>query len=367
MIAAGGTGGHVYPALAAAEALIAEYPQVGLYFVGSGRLERELVNESGVNFAAYAEVRAGPIAGVSLPRKLLSLGQYLIGLAQSLKLLSQHRPDALLLTGGWSGLPVGLAARLSRIPILIFLPDLEPGATIRWLRPLASRVALTVPESAAYFPKTPTVVTGYPLRAAFEQASRAAALAHFGLDANRKTLLVFGGSRGARSLNRALLAILPDLLADGLQVLHISGTLDWPEVEARRAALEPGAAYHAYAYLHQDMALALAAADLVVSRAGASTLAEFPFFGLPSILVPYPHAWRYQKANADYLAERGAALRLDDERLSTDLLPTIRALMQDAARLAAMSAQARALARPDGAHRLAAELAQLAGEIKTHD
>src|SRR5690606_7726229 len=366
MIAAGGTGGHVYPALAAAEALHAQYAQAKLYFVGSGDLERDLVRQSGVAFAAYDEVRAGPIAGVNWLRKGISLVNYAVGFVQSVGLLRRHQPQALLLTGGWSGLPVALAARLRRVPILIFLPDIEPGATIQRLRGLASQVALSVPESAAYFPHTPTIVTGYPLRAAFEQATREAAIAHFGLDAGRRTLLVFGGSRGARSINRALLAILPDLLADGVQVLHVSGTLDWPEVEARRNTLAAGADYHAFPYLHHEMALALAAADLAVSRAGASVLAEFPYFGLPSILVPYPYAWRYQKVNADYLAERGAAVRIDDQNLAHELLPAIRALLADDARLSDMRARARELACRDGANRLAAALAHLA-EGRIHD
>jgi UDP-N-acetylglucosamine--N-acetylmuramyl-(pentapeptide) pyrophosphoryl-undecaprenol N-acetylglucosamine transferase len=360
MIASGGTGGHVYPALAAAEALAAEYPLAKLYFVGSGGLERELVKESGVAFAAYDEVSAGPIAGVSLPRKLRSLASYGVGLVQAFDLLRRYQPQALLLTGGWSGFPVALAAWLRRVPVMIYLPDIEPGATIRALRRLAKQVALTVPESEAYFPDMPTVVTGYPLRAEFRAATREAAFAHFGLDSGRKTLLVFGGSRGARSINRALLDILPEVLADGVQVLHVSGTLDWPEVEAYRAKLADGQHYHAFAYLHHEMALAFAAADLAVCRAGASTLGEFPYFGLPSILVPYPHAWRYQKVNADYLAERGAALRLDDDRLGAELLPTIRVLFHDETRLNEMRDCARALARPDGASRLAAALVHLA-------
>ncbi len=361
MIAAAGTGGHIYPALAAAEALNGAYPQARLYFVGSRGLERGLVKESGVTWAAYDEVRAGPVAGVHPFRKLTSMLEYGVGFIQAMGLFQRYQPQALLLTGGWSGLPVALAAWLQRVPIMIFLPDIEPGATIRRLRRLASQVALTVPESRVYFPETPTVVTGYPLREDFRRATRDAAQVHFGLDPARQTLLVFGGSRGARSINRALLDILPELLADGVQIIHVTGTLDWPEVEARRAALPDSTHYHAYAYLHHEMGLAQAAADLVVSRAGASTLAEFPYFGLPSILVPYPHAWRYQKVNADYLTERGAALRLDDERLAADLLPTIRALLDDEDRLAHMRVCAQTLARPDGADQLAAALAHLAG------
>ncbi len=307
MIAAGGTGGHVYPALAVAEALVKDNPQVKLYFVGSGGLERDLVQESALPFAAYDDVKAGPIAGVSLPRRLLSLLYYVIGSVQALGLMLRYRPQALLLTGGWSGLPVALAAGLRRVPVMIFLPDIEPGSAIRLLRRLASRVALTLDDSAQYFPNTPTEVTGYPLREAFAEATREAGLAHFGLDAARPVLLVFGGSRGARSLNRALLAILPELLAEGLQVIHVSGTLDWPEVEARRDALNH-ADYHAFPYLHHEMGLAQAAADLVPQPGRGQHAGGVPLFrsglhsGALSLCLALPEGQRRLSG----LAWRGA-------------------------------------------------------------
>jgi len=156
---------------------------------------------------------------------------------------------------------------------------------------------------------------------------------------------------------------VPDLLAKGLQIIHVSGTLDWAEVEAYRESLPDSRHYHAYPYLHHDMGLALAAADLVISRAGASTLSEFPLFGLPSILIPYPHAWRYQKVNADYLTERGAAITMQDERMKTDLLTTIQTLLVDPQRLSEMKSRAAALARPDGAKNVAHELVRLAGGL----
>ncbi len=320
-----------------------------------------MVARSGIPFAACHVVPGGPLAGVSWPRRLQSALRLTAGLLVSLCLIIRLRPRALLLTGGWSGLPVALAAWLLRLPALIFLPDIEPGATIRLLRPFVSRVALTVPDSARWFPDVPTVVTGYPLRRAFTESTRAAGQAHFGLDPQRRTLLVFGGSRGARSINRALLAALPHLLAEGLQVLHVSGEFDWPEVAAQRAALADTSGYQAFPYLHHEMGLAQAAADLALSRAGASVLAEFPQAGLPALLVPYPWAWRYQKTNADWLVERGAALLMEDARMEQELLPTLRALLRDQARLQQMRTAARALAQPDGAQRLAAGLLQLAG------
>jgi UDP-N-acetylglucosamine--N-acetylmuramyl-(pentapeptide) pyrophosphoryl-undecaprenol N-acetylglucosamine transferase len=173
-------------------------------------------------------------------------------------------------------------------------------------------------------------------------------------------LLVTGGSRGARSLNRAVLAALSDWLKD-YQVIHLSGELDWAEVELAKAALPAAqqARYHAFPFLH-EMGLALAAADLVVSRAGASALGEYPLFGLPAILVPYPFAWRYQKVNADYLVGRGAAVRLNDEDLARELARQVRALLSDPARLSAMRAASRAAAMPGAAGRIAAELAAMA-------
>jgi len=174
-------------------------------------------------------------------------------------------------------------------------------------------------------------------------------------------LLVMGGSRGARSINQALDGVLEQVL-ELAHVVHVSGELDWPWVAERRAALPAAlkARYHAFPYLHEEMGCALAAADLALCRAGASTLGELPFFGLPAVLVPYPHAWRYQRVNADWLVGRGAAVRLDDEQLPGELLPTLRRLLKDRGRLSDMRERMRALARPDAATRLAAELCALA-------
>jgi UDP-N-acetylglucosamine--N-acetylmuramyl-(pentapeptide) pyrophosphoryl-undecaprenol N-acetylglucosamine transferase len=193
-------------------------------------------------------------------------------------------------------------------------------------------------------------------------ATRDAAINHFGLDPARKVLLVFGGSRGARAINIAVGDILGDLLADGIQVIHVTGTLDWERSQAQAGVLSDHEDYHAYAYLHDDMGLAFAAADLAVCRAGASILGEFPYFALPSILVPLAYSWRYQQVNADYLAERGAALHMNEADIDTELLPALRSLLNDEARLNAMAEAAATLAMGNGAEKLAALLAQLAQE-----
>jgi UDP-N-acetylglucosamine--N-acetylmuramyl-(pentapeptide) pyrophosphoryl-undecaprenol N-acetylglucosamine transferase len=269
-----------------------------------------------------------------------------------------------LVTGGFITAPVALAAWLRRVPVLVYLPDLEPGLAVRFISRLAARIAVTAEESRAFFRRLgqagKVLVTGYPTRPDLTVAPRADAQRQMGLDPRRPVILVTGGSRGARSINRAVVAALPDWLKD-FQVVHLTGQLDWPEVERAQAALpaEPRAHYHARPYLH-EMGWALAAADLVVSRAGASALGEYPLFGLPAVLVPYPFAWRYQKVNADYLAARGAAVRLDDEHLATALAPTVRHLLDDPDRLARMRAAARAAATPQAAQSIGEALVALA-------
>jgi UDP-N-acetylglucosamine--N-acetylmuramyl-(pentapeptide) pyrophosphoryl-undecaprenol N-acetylglucosamine transferase len=358
LISAGGTGGGVYPALAVVEALRRIAPECPLHFVGAvGGMEQTLVPRN--LFAGYHEVRSGPLNGVGVVRAMIGALKILLGTIQAWLLVGQIRPSLLFLTGGWATFPAALACWLRRVPIVIFLPDVEPARTIKVMSRLARVVMATTSDSASYFDSSVQVIgTGYPLRSSVINATRSAAIEHFHLDQGLKTLLVFGGSRGARSINNALEGILSDLLADGLQILHITGELDWPTVQARYEALSPTqkAHYHPFAYLHEDMGLALAAADLAVSRAGASTLGEFPQFGLPSILIPLAFAWRYQRVNADWLAARGAAIRLDDELLSEKLLPTIRSIIGDPARLEAMHKASAALQHDDAAGEIARQL-----------
>ncbi len=364
MISAGGTGGGVYPALAVAGTLRKLYPDLTQTFVGArGDMARDLVARAGVQFDGYHEVLAGPVHGIPRVGQVISLIKIFIGIWQSLALVIRLRPEVLFLTGGWVGFPVAVACLLLRRPIVIFVPDIEPGLTLKVLgRYFARTIAATVAQTGQYFPGKRVVETGYPLRREILEADREAALRHFGLDPARRTLLVFGGSRGSRSINSTLGDIAPALLADGLQILHISGTLDWEQVQAQHAALSAAqqSDYQIFPFL-ADIGQAFAAADLVISRAGAATLAEYPELGLPAILVPYPYAWRYQKVNADWLVERGAAVRLDDGRLGDDLLPAIRDLLEVPARLEAMRAAASALKRSDGAENIARLLAGMAG------
>ncbi|HSD83563.1 MAG TPA: UDP-N-acetylglucosamine--N-acetylmuramyl-(pentapeptide) pyrophosphoryl-undecaprenol N-acetylglucosamine transferase, partial [Anaerolineae bacterium] len=282
------------------------------------------------------------------------------GTVRTWQLIGRHKPQALLTTGGFVSAPVAVACWLRRVPILLYLPDIEPGLAVKFVAKFASKIGVTTEDSLQYFPAHKVIVTGYPTRSDLAQADRLAAQRKFELVEDRKTLLVWGGSKGARSINRAIEAVIEQLLAK-YQVIHISGSTDAAEVQAKRTSLaeELQRHYHVFEYVH-DMGLAFAAVDLVVSRAGASILGEYPVFGLPSILIPYPYAWRYQKVNADYLVTQGAALRLADETLSNTLLPAIERLLSDEARRRTMSEAARSLARPDPALKLAQAVQELA-------
>jgi undecaprenyldiphospho-muramoylpentapeptide beta-N-acetylglucosaminyltransferase len=356
LICAGGTGGGIYPALAVAhelEALGLSYDDL-LWIGTQGEMEEELVPQAGIRLET---ISGGAIVGVPLRVKVMNGLKLLKSIGTAYRLLGQFRPDAMLMTGGYMAVPVALAARLRRVPIVIYLPDVEPGSAIKALMPLAHKVAVTTPGSAAYIPGHQMVVTGYPVRAELRQAlslSRREALAQFELTLERPTLFVFGGSRGAWNINKALMAILPHLLAH-YQVIHISGTLTWPQVEANLAHLSQAerAYYRPYPYLHRRMGAAFRAADLVVTRAGASMLGEAPAFGVPCVLVPLTFAWRYQKVNADFLTKAGTAVQLTDETLDTALLATIKNLLDDEPRRQQMSAAARRLDKPEAARRLA--------------
>jgi UDP-N-acetylglucosamine--N-acetylmuramyl-(pentapeptide) pyrophosphoryl-undecaprenol N-acetylglucosamine transferase len=331
-------------------------PQAAIQFVGSASgLENDLITSEGVVFDARDTVQAGPLHGVNPLRALVSLGRLLAGTFQAALIFRRRKPDVVFLTGGWVGVPVALAAWMFRKPIVIFVPDIEPGLTLKVLGRFATAITATTADTRHYFPRKKLVETNYPLRGDLMAANRADGMKRFGLQDDRITLLVFGGSRGARSINRALLAIVENLLDDlDLQIIHVTGGLDWDEVRAAHANLPAAVAgyYHIFEYLH-DIGLAMAASDLVVSRAGASTLGEFPYFHLPAILIPYPHAWRYQRVNAEWLESRGAALCLDDDSLPTTLEPTLRELIRDAAKRQSMSSAAQALASDQGAENIA--------------
>ena len=344
----------MYPALAVVAALS---EQVDVLWVGGiGGMEEQLVPRAGLRFEA---IQAAGVHGVGLKALPGNVVQLAKGYRAARRIVRDFQPEAMLFTGGYVGVPVAMAG--SGVPKVSYVPDLQPGLGLKVTTRLSQTVAVTSEASRMEYGNRRVVVTGYPTRPELTPIAAEEARRKLGLDPDRSVLLAFGGSQGARSINEALWLALPGILGMA-QVLHITGELDWPRVEDIQSELPERlqAAYHPRSYLHSEMGEALAAADLVVSRAGAATLGEYPLYGLPAILVPYPHAWRYQATNARYLAEQGGAVVLSDESLARDLLPAVRGLLQDPVRLLGMAEAMSGTATPDAAEAIANEVANAA-------
>ena len=321
-------------------------------------MESRLVERANIPFKTIPAAGIHGVSLRSLPGNVLRLVR---GFFAARSILKEFKPDVLFFTGGYLAVPVAFAGM--RIPTALFVPDIEPALALRTLAWFADKIAVTAKDSFKYFSHPERIImTGYPTRTELTTWERIKARRTFGLTEAAPVVLVLGGSKGARSINNAVLANLSVLL-DHTQLLHISGDLDWPVVENSRKGLSPeqAARYHAFPYLHEEMGAALAAADLAVSRAGASILGEYPLFGLPSILVPYPHAWRYQKVNADFLLHHDAAMVLEDSQLASQLVPSIKGLLQDTGRLELMRRNLKDLAHPQSALEIGRLLIELAG------
>jgi len=338
VIAAGGTAGHVVPALAIADALRAEGAEV--VFAGGQRAEAQLVPAAGY------ELEPLRVEGISRSNPLKAARAVVraagaVGAAR--KVLARHNADAVLGGGGYVAGPVGLAALMRRIPVVLTEADSHLGLTNRLLAPRARRVCLAFPIAGRDGERY--LITGRPVPPTV--GDRAAARAEFGIPPEATCILIFGGSLGARSINLAAVEAFADA---PFHVLHVPGARDFGELR------EPGPHYHLREYV-TPFGQALAAADLAVARAGGSVF-ELAQYGLPAILIPYPHASAdHQTANARWVAEAGAATILPDADLSPQRLRAdVDALLADAGRLAEMAAASRRLARPDAAAAVAREV-----------
>ncbi len=352
----------------------------------SDGMERELVTHAGIT---YQGIATGQLRGKNPLTVVRNASKMVTGFRESLAIVRSFQPDVCLATGGYVCAPVVAACRLRGIPVMIYLPDMVPGWAIRALSYLAQRVAVTFPEVADYFgglyPQGKSVVTGYPVRAelvetvggnlpAVEHQARrtvarsrlADALGHpLGTDVaagarQLPLLLVWGGSQGSLNINNATWNALPALLPHAT-ILHVVGNRDWAAWQGRVAQppviAELWSHYYPVAYLHEEMALALAAADLTVARAGASTLGEFPVAHLPAVLVPHPGVNQLQ--NAEYLVQHGGAIMVKDALLAQQLTPVLLDLIQNSVKRQAMEVALAGLAKPDAAQQIASVLAAL--------
>jgi UDP-N-acetylglucosamine--N-acetylmuramyl-(pentapeptide) pyrophosphoryl-undecaprenol N-acetylglucosamine transferase len=351
VIAGGGTGGHLYPGIAIAEEIRRREPGARIVFAGRGLpLEREIVGRHGYELLA---VSSGGVVGRSMGQRIRGALLALRGIFEAMGMLKRLRPRAVIGVGGYASGPMVLAAFVRRIPTLVEEQNAVPGLTNRILGRMARQVAITYEDTRRYFGGR-GVVTGNPIRAEFARADRDRARRRREAGGAPFHLLVFGGSQGARAINSAVLAALPRLAAPPgrLRVLHGTGSSDFERVRAAYAAL-PGLEADVRPYI-TDIRQALEEADLVVARAGASTVSELAACGRAAILVPLPtSAHDHQRGNAARAADADAAILVEERDLGAGALAdAVAGLMADPARLAAMERASCSLARPDAAARI---------------
>lgn len=353
VIAAGGTGGHIFPGIALAREIRARRPDAGVLFVGSGRgLESTLVPEAGF---ALEVVRASGFAGKRPAARLRALSDLPAGFFQARRLLARHRPRAVAGVGGYVTVPVLAAAHSLGVPTLIHESNAVPGIANQILNRFATRTAVGLAETNRRLSR-PGVVTGTPVRPEFFAVPPIDPLA------TTRRLLLFGGSQGSRILNRALLEAAPLLAGDRVEVIHQTGEKDFDEARGRYGVVPAGWRVTPFLpRIHEELSWA----DLVLSRSGSQTLAELAAAGRPAILVPFGAATHgHQSENAAVFARAGAALVIGEEELSGEKLAhAVRALLERRAELGRMGEKARSFARPD-ASRLLVDLLFEAEEAK---
>lgn len=351
ILSGGGTGGHIYPALTIADAIKKEYPDAEIFFVGTKEgLEKNIIPRYGYDLK-FIEV-AGFKRSLSFDT-LKSFFKLFAGLADAYKIIANTKPDLVIGTGGYVCGPICFMAAMSGIPACIQEQNAMPGVTNKILAHFVKKVFLGYEEGRKYFSgSSEKIYTGNPIRAEILQHEKQAALAELGLHKNKKTILVSGGSRGARSINKAMLEAELKLSGrDDVQILHATGDINYEdymkEINSKGGVKEN---IIIKPYLH-NMPVALAAADLAVFRAGAIGLAELMACGIPSVLIPYPYATaNHQEHNARAVEGNGAAkVILDRDLTGEKILALIEELLNNTEELQAMQEAAKALGKPEAA------------------
>lgn len=351
VFAGGGTGGHVYPMIAVADAVRSLAPGLRLVFVGTARgLETRIVPARGYELEL---IEAAPMRGGGAAGALRGALRAARSTFSARPLLQRLRPRAVFSIGGYAAGPVALAARTLGIPLALMEPNSEIGLANRLIAPFVQRAYTAFPESERFFRRGLVLQAGVPIRAGFSPRP-------YTPDPARLSVLVFGGSQGARSLNEAVPRAL-GALKRPVRVVHQCGSAQESAVRELYAELGLADCAEVRPFI-DDMPAAIADADLVIARAGASSVSEICAVGRPSLLVPYPHAGDHQRVNAESLAKAGAAISvLDKEATPERLAQEIAALCESPERLSRMAESAAAIGRPDAANTIARDLLALAG------
>jgi len=355
ILAGGGTGGHLFPALAIAEGVKKKYPDSQVYFMGTKRgLEAKILPARGYKLF-YLSVR-GLKRGFNLSifKAIFFLMKSML---EAVKILRQLKPEIVIGTGGYVSAPAVLAAGLMRIPTFIQEQNSFPGIATRILSLFAKKVFLAYDESKKYFRvKKKLKVTGNPIRPEIFKADKTSAMKKFDLEQNKKTVLILGGSQGASAINQA---VLQDLNTNEkeleFQILWQSGEKDYQKIKENLK--DKKNSVQVFNFI-EDMSSAYAACDLVVSRAGAISLSEITGCGKPAILIPYPYATAgHQKYNAQVLEKNGAAIRIEEKELrQIKLLSKAKELLKDEQKLKQMSDNSKKLGKPEALNEILDEI-----------
>ena len=363
IVSGGGTGGHIYPAITIINTIREKCPEAEFLYVGTQRgLEADIVPKEGL-----------PVATVDLqgfersitPRNILRVGKAMVAVTKAAKIVRDFRPDAVIGTGGYVCGPVLMAASFLQVPTMIQEQNVLPGITNKMLSHLVNRVAVGSEAALPAFPPDKAVYTGNPIRRAVMEARRDEGAEAFGFDPTKKTVLISGGSRGARAINRAMVGVLAKAAENPeVQMLHATGAKEYEDVmnRLREAGLsELPAHIKVVPYLY-NMPQAEALADLAVFRAGATGLSELTARGIPSILVPYPFAAEnHQEFNARALEKAGAAKVILNKDLTDETLGSaLGELLADDDKLKAMAEASRSLGKPQAAEEIAEMVLALA-------
>ncbi len=359
VITGGGTGGHLFPALAVGAALAARRPEVQVLFVGAaGGVESTVLPRLG---HAFRGLEVHPIMGKGWRGQVAALLRLPSAVRQASQLLREWGAQVVLGVGGYASFPTVLAARILRIPTVIHEQNTYPGLANRWLGKMASAVAVSFEAAAAFFPTGRVTVTGNPVRPEVQPGDAAESRRRLLLSPERFTVLIFGGSQGAHRINAGSMEALPRLAGQRgcIQFVHGTGERDFAQV---RQAYEEGGFQARVEAFFQDMAMAYAAADFVIARAGASTIFELAAVGKPALLVPYPYAANdHQRLNAEVVVRAGGAWIVPDAYCDGQrIAASVQAALEKPELLARMGEQARSLARPDAAERIVDLLEQVA-------
>ncbi len=377
LVSGGGTGGHIYPALAVATQLVQQYQAEILYLGSDDGLENELAPVAGFPLRV---VKAGKLRRYISWQTLTGIARVPGGMAQAAVIVRQFNPDVVFTSGGYVAVPAGLGARLNGVPLLMHQQDVPPNLSNRLIAPLATRISVVFVDSLSYFPARKTLQLGNPLRQEMldmRNVSPQEARRRLELEPEIPLLLVTGGSQGAHHLNQVICSALPELLPH-CQVLQISGKYLFEETGTRArqsmADLDEDVKrrYRLVPYLNEQMPAAIQAAELVLCRSGAATLSELAVLGKPSLLVPLPPAIGSspQQANAEMFGRRAAARVIRDADLGPEILVKhVITILSSKALLASMSEAARAFAKPDATQAIAAEVARMARQrsVKQHN